>query len=208
MKLLKSAAIIGILSYLIYLLQPTSYPITNRIPDGETIVAFGDSLTFGTGATTAQSYPSQLSRMIGEEVINLGVPGDTTADALARIEQVIAKNPRIVLLTIGGNDLKNGADKDLAFENIRQMIKQLQEAGALIIIGGIEIPLLDRGFSDAYKTVAKETRSVLLPNVLQGIMGNRKLMSDSIHPNADGYKIMAEKFHEVMKPFLINLDFS
>ena len=208
MKLLKSAVIIGVLSYIIYLLQPTSYPITNRIPDGETIVAFGDSLTFGTGASAADSYPQQLSRLIGEEIINLGVPGDTTADALARIDTVIEKNPRIVLLTIGGNDLKNGINKDSAFANIRKIIEQLQASGAMVIIGGIDIPVLDRGFNDEYKSLAKETRSVLLPNVLKGIMGNRKLMSDSIHPNAAGYKIMAERFHEIMKPFLINFELS
>jgi len=207
MKLLKSLLVIVVLSYVIYLLQPTRYPITNRIPSGETVVAFGDSLTYGIGAAKNMSYPAQLSELIGEKVINLGVPGDTTTDALNRIDQLIEQDPRIVLLTLGGNDLKNGVDKEIAFNNLRTIIHNAQESGALVIIGGIDIPLFGRGFADDYRKLAKDTRSVLLPNVFEGIMGNHQLMADSIHPNDKGYKIMAERFHEVMKPFLIEFDF-
>jgi len=203
MKLLKSAIIIITLSYVIYLIQPTRYPIVNRIPNGETIVAFGDSLTFGTGVPTAQSYPMQLSELIGEEVINLGIPGDTSANALARINDVLIKNPRIVLLTIGGNDLKNGVKKEITFENIKNIIVALQDNGSLVILGGIDIPLFGRGFESAYKDLAKDTGSVLVPNVLEDIIGKRELMSDAIHPNSKGYQLMAERFHEAMKPFLI-----
>ncbi len=208
MKLLKSAIVIIILSYVIYLLQPTRYPIVNRIPSGKTIVALGDSLTFGTGAPKAQSYPKQLSQLIGEDVINLGIPGDTSANALARIKDVLIKNPRIVLLTIGGNDLKNGIKKEIVFDNIKNIVTTLQESGALVIIGGFDIPLFSRDFGSAYRDLAKETGSVLVPNVLEDIIGNRELMSDTIHPNSKGYQIMAERFHEVLKPFLLTIDFS
>jgi len=208
MKLLKSAVVIIVLSYVIYALQPTRFPIVNKIPIGETIVAFGDSLTYGTGAPNDQSYPMQLSQLIGEEVINLGVPGDTSANALIRVTDVLAKNPRIVILTIGGNDLKNGIEKKIAFKNIKNIITALQDNGALVIIGGIDIPLFGRGFGSGYRNLAKDTGSLLVPNVLKDIIGKPELMSDSIHPNSKGYQIMAERFHEAMKPFLLKVDFS
>ena len=80
-------------------------PVTLK---GENIICFGDSLTFGTGAPRAKSYPAQLAKMLGNPVINSGIPGDTTARALQRLDRdVLSKSPRIVLITLGGNDLKS-----------------------------------------------------------------------------------------------------
>ncbi|MBR9984814.1 MAG: hypothetical protein KFF68_02780 [Desulfosarcina sp.] len=46
-----------------HFITPTSM-IVNRVPSGETIVCFGDSLTYGTGASKGMDYPAQLSRLI------------------------------------------------------------------------------------------------------------------------------------------------
>ena len=165
----------------------------------QTIICFGDSLTYGTGAGKDGDYPAQLSKMIGGPVINAGVPGDTTASALQRLERdVLIKAPDIVLITLGGNDLKNGVDKDRAFENLRLIVDSIQNTGARVIIGGIRFPIRDRGYGRAYQKLADETGAVLIQDIFEGIMGNRKLMSDPIHPNAEGYKIVARKFHEAM----------
>ena len=171
-------------------------------PVGETIVCFGDSLTYGTGAARGMDYPAQLSEMIGQPVINAGVPGDTTAGALARIEEVLSKNPRIVLLTLGGNDLKNRISKQTAFQNLKQIVTKIQAKGALVVIGGIDIPFYNRGFDESYRELANETGAVLVPNVFEGIMGHRDLMSDAIHPNGKGYAVMAGHFYDAMKPYL------
>ena len=179
----------------------TAPKIKNAHPIGENIICFGDSLTFGTGASQGMDYPSQLSNMISKPVFNKGVPGDTTARALARLEQDILE-PRIVLITLGGNDLKNGVPKEVAFENLKIIVESVQAQGALVIIGGIDLPFWGRGYGEAYEQLSKETGAVLIPNVLDGIMGNRQLMSDSIHPNDAGYTIMAERFHQALKPFL------
>jgi acyl-CoA thioesterase I len=164
-----------------------------------TIICFGDSLTYGTGAGEGMDYPSQLSKLIAKPVLNMGVPGDTTARALQRLERdVLAKSPDVVLITLGGNDLKNGVAKDIAFANLKMIVESIQKQGARVIIGGLKFPLRDRGFGRAYKKLANETGAALIPNILKGIIGNRDLMSDPIHPNDKGYKIIAERFHQAM----------
>lgn len=187
---------------IIYFLIPSSYEIRNASLDSDTIVCFGDSLTHGTGAKKGMDYPSQLSGLIGREIINAGVPGDTTATALSRIDNILEKNPGIVLLTLGGNDLKNRVNKNTAFKNLEILINKLQDNGALVVLGGIDVPVWGRGFGDFYQELAEKTGSVLVPNVFEGIIGKRGLMSDPIHPNSEGYTIMANHFYEAMKPYL------
>ncbi|GAB6094843.1 arylesterase [Desulfatiferula olefinivorans] len=188
---------------LIILMGGPGHDITNPNVTGDTIVCFGDSLTFGTGAENGMSYPDQLSRMIGRPVINAGVPGDTTRTALDRLsEDVLSKNPDIVLITLGGNDLKNGISKEEAFANLETIVRTIQGQGALVILAGIDIPFFGKGFGDAYKQLAKDTGSLLIPDIFKGIMGKTGLMSDRIHPNAKGYTIMAEHFHKKIGPYI------
>ena len=165
----------------------------------QTIICFGDSLTFGTGAGKDMDYPSQLSKMIGRPVINAGVPGDTTASAMQRLEQdVLFQAPDLVLITLGGNDLKNGVAKGRAFKNLSLIVNSIQNTGAKVILGGIKFPIRDRGFGRAYQELADDTGAILIPNIFEGIMGNREFMSDPIHPNDAGYKIIADRFYEAM----------
>ena len=170
---------------------------------GENIICFGDSLTLCTGAPRDTSYPARLSEMIGKPVINAGVPGDTTATALLRLERdVLSQSPRMVLITLGGNDLKNGVDKKIAFKNLRKMVAAIQERGALVVVGGIKLLFWDRGYDEEYEKLADDTEALLVPNLLGGIMGKEELMYDTIHPNAAGYEIMADKFYKAIKPYL------
>jgi lysophospholipase L1-like esterase len=190
------AGIILLLGYKIFF-SPSARQTDGSI--GETIICFGDSLTYGTGAAAGMDYPSQLSKLIAKPVINAGVPGDTTARALQRLErEVLAKSPDVVLITLGGNDLKNGLAKDNAFANLRTIVEAIQNKGARVIIGGLKFPLRDRGFAKAYQQLAAETGAALIPDIFEGIIGNRDLMSDPIHPNDAGYKIIAERFYEAM----------
>ncbi len=185
-----------------YALRPAP-PSVDYLAGGKKIICFGDSLTFGTGAPENMSYPAQLSRILNRPVVNAGVPGDTTASALLRLQRdVLDRSPGIVLLTLGGNDLKNRISADAAFENLQIVVERIQGAGALVVLGGISIPFWDRGFSQRYRTLAKDTGAVLVENVYEGILGNRSLMSDTIHPNAGGYRIMAEHFVEALVPYV------
>ena len=192
------AAAILFSGYRIFVSQPQ---VKKRSLPYDTIICFGDSLTFGTGAVGGMDYPSQLSKMILKPVINAGAPGDTTASALTRLQRdVLSRSPDMVLITLGGNDLKNGVAKDIAFKNLKRIVESIQGQGARVIIGGLKFPLRDRGFARGYKDLADQTGAVLIPDIFKDIIGNRSLMSDPIHPNGNGYKIMAQRFLEAMPP--------
>jgi lysophospholipase L1-like esterase len=170
---------------------------------GQNIICFGDSLTYGTGAPREKSYPTQLSELIGLPVINAGNHGDTTARALQRLERdVLSHAPRIVLITLGGNDLKNGVDKKTAFQNLNDIVRAIQNEGALVVIGGIRLLFWDRGYAEEYEKLAEETGAILVPDILSGLMGTEKFMSDTIHPNAAGYEVMAKRFHKAIESYL------
>ncbi len=181
----------------------SSTPVTNSHPAGENIICFGDSLTYGTGSKKGMDFPSQLSRMISREIINAGIPGDTTQTALKRLDgDVLSNDPKIVFITLGGNDILRMMPKETAYQNLKSIIDQIQAEGALVIIGGIDIPLRGRHFGGMYETLAEETGTVLVPNIFKGIMGRRNLMSDYIHPNDAGYTKMAELFFNAAEPYL------
>ncbi|MEN8135401.1 MAG: GDSL-type esterase/lipase family protein [Thermodesulfobacteriota bacterium] len=186
----------------VYWLIPASYEIRNAVPTGETIVCFGDSLTAGIGAAPGMDYPARLSRLIGTEIINAGVAGDTTARALDRVEAVLELQPRIVMITLGGNDLKNGVGREVAFRNLEEIVSRFQDNGALVVIGGLDVPFWGRGFGDAYEELAEKSGAVLVVNILQGILGKADLMSDRIHPNSEGYAVMAQYFYKALRPYL------
>jgi lysophospholipase L1-like esterase len=193
-------AILGLLTAFVgYRLFLPSPDIQNLQPAGERIICFGDSLTSGYGASPGMDYPSQLARWVDRPVVNAGIPGDTTERALARLEaDVLSRSPRIVLITLGGNDLKNRLPKDQTFNNLKKIVESIQARGALVVIGGIDLPLFGRGFGGAYRQLADDTGAILIPNILEGIFGNRERMSDAIHPNDSGYAIMAKRFYEAI----------
>jgi len=182
-----------------------SEPQVPAVPKGkagsEIIICFGDSLTFGTGAGAGMDYPSQLAKMIGKPVINKGIPGDTTAGALRRLNRdVLSANPGTVLITLGGNDLKNGVSKNIAFRNLKYIVETIQARDAKVIIGGLKFPGMGRGFGQGYEDLAQRTGATLIPDIFAGIVDNSNLMSDPIHPNNEGYRIIARKFYNAMVP--------
>ncbi|HNY64037.1 MAG TPA: arylesterase [Deltaproteobacteria bacterium] len=186
----------------LYLFYPEEKPVQKEVLQGENVICFGDSLTAGTGASPGMDYPSQLSGLVADPVINAGVPGDTTQDAAARLEKdVLERSPRIVLITLGGNDLKNGVPSREAFTRLKDIVERIQERGALVVVGGIDIPFRGRSYYEGYKTLCEETGALLIPNIYEGILGRDDLMSDPIHPNDRGYQIIAERFYAVIKGY-------
>jgi lysophospholipase L1-like esterase len=180
-----------------------SSEIRNAKPVGENIICFGDSLTRGFGARAGMDYPSQLAKIINRPVINAGVTGDTTASALTRLEEdVLSRSPRIALITLGANDLMSGVKKEVFSRNLRSIIELIQERGALVIVGGIRVPVQSRGFWNVYERVCRETGALLIPNILEGIWGNPDLMIDLVHPNSAGYTVMAKHFYKALEPYL------
>ncbi len=202
----KAAIIIGVVIVIIaglYMVISRETQIVKPKLPGDNIICFGDSLTHGYGASPGMDYPRQLSGLIGMPVINAGVDGDTTADAWARLQKdVLEKSPKIVIVILGGNDLLKGVKKEDAFSNLKKIVEGIKAKGALVVIGGIDIPLLGRGYGDAYKVLSREAGAVLIPNVYSGLLGREYLMSDPIHPNDKGYQIIAERVYAAIKDYL------
>lgn len=177
--------------------------IINKDPLGTSIICFGDSLTAGTGAEPGQGYPSKLAKRLARDVINAGVPGDTTASALSRLsEDVLDHDPRIVLITLGGNDLMSDVPAADAMDRLGTIISRIQDRGALVIVGGLRPPIHGRAYIEGYDQLCEDNGCVLIDNVLDDIMGKSGLMSDRIHPNAKGYEVMAGTFEKAIRPYL------
>ncbi len=180
-----------------------NYPITNEHSSGANIIAFGDSITYGTGAARDEDYPSRLSRMVGTKIINAGVPGDTTELALKRLERdVLRHDPKIVIVLLGGNDILTRVPKSETFRNLDHIITRIQEKGAMVVLVGIQGMLLVGNYKSEFRRLAREKGAVQVPNILSGILDRPKYKSDQIHPNGEGYRIMAERIHRKLRPYL------
>lgn len=181
-----------------------SWKIVNNPPlAAGPVVAFGDSLTAGFGSGgPGRDYPAVLSGLIGREVINLGVNGDTVSRAYGRIEKLEALSPSVVLLLLGGNDLLRRANLDESFALLGEMIRQIQSGGALVVLLGIDGLPLAAPLGKRYLETARTTGALLVPDILKDILGKGSLMADGIHPNGEGYRIMAERVAKALKPYL------
>jgi lysophospholipase L1-like esterase len=201
-KLAIPAAILLIL--LIWLAFPSKYArVRNLESHGTHIIAFGDSLTAGYGANAGEDYPSDLAKLLGRDVINAGVSGDTTESALARLDaDVLQRDPRIVIIGLGGNDFLRGEPIATTEANLRNIIRQVQAAGAMVVLLGFDFPSLTANYGKMYKRVASDERCLLIPEMLHGIIANPALKSDEIHPNAKGYALMAERVAGPMKTLI------
>ena len=166
------------------------------------IVVFGDSLSYGQGATREQSYPALLEKSLGRPVINLGRNGETAAHAAGRIREVLEENPYMVLLEFGGNDLMRSVPFEQTVSAMEQMVDAVQQAGAVAVIVDTGGSGLMKRYSKAYKKIAQEKGAVFVPGILDGIFGKHNLMSDQIHPNAQGYQLVSQKIEAAIKPYL------
>ncbi len=181
----------------IYFFQ-RSQTITNYPSNGTTVIAFGDSLIEGVGATPGHDIPSLLSQKIHEPVINMGISGNTSADGLARISTVSAQNPKMVLVLFGGNDFLQRVPLEHTFQNIDSIVTQLQDAGAIVVLLGIKGGVLGDQYAEHFEAIAQKRGAVYVPNVLAGLLGHTELMSDGIHPNNAGYARIIEKIYPLL----------
>lgn len=160
---------------------------------GEVILAFGDSLTYGTGATAEESYPRVLAQLIGREVVGAGVPGETTIGGLARLPDLLEElRPKIMLLCLGGNDMLRKIDPAVTERNLRAMIDMARSRGVAVVLIGVPRPGLFSGNAPYYETLAGEYDLPFEDSVLKDVLYDNELKSDPIHPNAKGYRVMAE----------------
>jgi len=186
----------------VYLIFFSGTSIVNYPTKSGSIIAFGDSLVAGVGAKYNEDFVSLLSLKIGEPILNFGIAGNTTQDGLLRVDAMLEEKPRIVILLLGGNDFIRKIPKQETFSNLKQLIVKIQKSGAVVVLLGVRGGVLVDGYNSDFKTLSKETGSVYVEDVLDGIFGKTALMNDSVHPNNEGYKIIAEKVYQEMKSVL------
>jgi acyl-CoA thioesterase-1 len=181
--------------------------IRNIGSTGETIICFGDSLTEGVGAGEGEDYPSALSRHLATPVVNAGRRGDTTADALERLsDAVLSKNPRLVILLLGGNDFLRQLPPVQTRKNLEEIVRQVQARGAMVAIAGLKLGWFTDEYGAMFEEMAAQSGALYIPQVLKGILSSSSLRSDPIHPNGAGYGLIADRIAEKIKPLLQRAD--
>lgn len=164
------------------------------------ILAFGDSLTYGTGAARTESYPAILATLTGRKVINAGIPGEVSAAGRARLSGVLDETqPALLLLCLGGNDFLRRLDAAQVKENLRAMVQEAKERGIAVVL--IAVPTLGFGLQvpSLYAEIAGEAGIPLAGEILAEILSDSALKSDPIHPNAAGYKELAMALEKLLR---------
>lgn len=177
--------------------------IKNIDSQGKNIICFGDSLTFGYGASEGQDYPSALAKMLDIPVLNAGIDGDTTIEALKRIRSdVLEREPLLVIIEFGGNDFLRKIPQEVTINNIKEMIERIQAYGAMVALADISTGIFLGDYRKIFSKLAREKGAIFIPSILSGIIANPSMKSDFLHPNAKGYRMIAERIQTAITPYL------
>lgn len=169
------------------------------LPRGSSVLALGNSVTYGVGAGPGEDYPTRLAAISGWTIHNHGVSGDTSSGALARLEDALAESqPKLVIVEIGGNDFLRRQPSSTVKENIRAILRRVKTAGIPVVL--VAVPAFSPlgaavgrlPDADLYAELAKEEKVPLVPEVFARVLSDPTLKADTIHPNATGYRQLAE----------------
>ncbi len=179
----------------IFLVAYDKPPQLTPLATDDTILAFGDSLTYGTGVdSSTQSYPAVLQSLIKHKVINAGIPGEVSAAGLKRLPLVLkTTKPKLVILGHGANDILRKQNIEQIEQNLGKMITLIQQSGAQVILMAVPDFNLTLQPADFYQRVAEQYALPIENNIISKIERKISLKSDSVHPNAKGYTLIAEK---------------
>ncbi|HVK55676.1 MAG TPA: GDSL-type esterase/lipase family protein [Burkholderiales bacterium] len=175
-------------------------PRLSPLASDAVILAFGDSLTYGTGATAEESYPAILENLINRKVVRAGVPGELSSEGLARLPEALETlRPQLLILCHGGNDLLRRTGEAAAEANIRAMIQLAKERGVGVVLIAVPRPGLRLSPPDYYESLAQAVHAPVEADVLSTILGDNSLKADMAHPNAQGYRKLAEAVASLLK---------
>lgn len=171
-----------------------------KLNDDDVIVAFGDSITYGVGVTKEHSYPASLSKLIGRDIIAEGIPGETTMQGVRRLPSILEKyEPKLLLLCLGGNDFLQKISRKKTIANLEEMIILAQEKDIEVILIGVPRPSFIVYTEELYNELAIKFNLLCENEILENILSKRNLKSDSVHPNAEGYKKIAQAITTLLK---------
>mgnify|MGYP003393946960 CR=1 FL=1 len=178
----------------------TDHPKLPRLSPDAVVLAFGDSLTYGTGAEEKDSYPAVLQSLIARKVVRAGVPGEVTAAGLERLPDVLDEHtPKLLILCHGGNDLLHNLGEPQAAANIRAMITLAKGKGVDVVLVGVPKAGLLLSSAEFYQKIAREFSIPYEAVALSDILASRTLKSDTVHPNAQGYRKLAEALANLLQ---------
>ena len=185
----------------LWLIRPSEKADKTPLLPSDTILAAGDSLTYGHGANPTESYPTVLSSMTGLRIVNAGKNGETSQEGLKRLPQLLQQyKPKLTLLCYGGNDILQKKSMEILKENLKTMISLIRANGSEVILIAVpDISLFGLHPLPLYEEVADETGTPLVSGLFSDILSNPSLKSDQVHPNAKGYRKMAETLYETIQ---------
>jgi acyl-CoA thioesterase I len=172
-----------------------------RLGSDDVVLAFGDSITYGVGAPSDdETYPEVLAQLIDRHVVRDGVPGEVTAQGLARLPRSLDEyRPKLLLLCLGGNDMLRDIDPAATEANLREMIKLARDRGVAVVLIAVPKPRLIGGAAEFYRRIADELDVPLEDEVLVDVLRDTRYKSDMIHPNALGYRKVAQALADLMR---------
>lgn len=167
-----------------------------------TILAFGDSLTYGTGTSPDKAYPAVLEKLIQRKIINAGIPGEISEKGLQRLPALIETyQPDLIIICHGGNDILRKLDLSKTQKNIQQMIDLTKESQIQVVLIGVPAFNLFLNKVALYSSLADNNLVPLDNSSLANILRNNALKSDYIHPNSKGYQLLAENLNQLLKDY-------
>ncbi|MDR3222064.1 MAG: GDSL-type esterase/lipase family protein [Candidatus Accumulibacter sp.] len=178
----------------------------SAFPPGSRVLAFGDSVTYGTGASPGEDWSTLLGESTGWQVINAGVPGDTAEAGRARIRSLLAEHqPALVVIEIGGNDFLRRRPASDVKQDLKALLDAVRASGAQVVLIGVpSLSLMaavagKAGDSSIYGELGKEEGVPVVADVFSDVLSQPELRADQIHPNAAGYRQMAAGIHAALK---------
>lgn len=197
---LRTARALALLLLLLLSACGDGTPVIEPLSPDARVLAFGDSLTHGTGAGDGESYPEVLGTLIDREVVNAGVPGEETTAGRERLPRVLDREqPDLLILCHGGNDILRDRDGDAMRSNLVAMIEMARGRGIDVVLIGVPERSLFLDIAEQYEDVAAELSVPLEDEALAEILGSPELKSDRIHPNAAGYRELAAAVHALLE---------
>ncbi|MBW1939268.1 MAG: arylesterase [Deltaproteobacteria bacterium] len=175
-------------------------PRLPKLSEDAVILAFGNSLTYGNGAERNESYPAILENLSGKRIVNAGIPGELSAKGLQRLSEILNEHePELLLLCHGGNDLLRRHELAKTAINLKKMVLMARERGVSVVLIGVPRLGFTLKTADFYNQIAEEMELPFEDGILEEILSNRDLKSDTIHPNREGYRLMAEAVYKLLK---------
>lgn len=165
-----------------------------------TILAFGDSLTYGTGTSSDKAYPAVLASLINRKVINAGVPGEISEKGLPRLSALINQHqPDLIIICHGANDILRKLDINQTRSNLQKMIDIAKHNDSQVVLVGVPEFSLFLSTSPIYGELAEINKLLIADDILAEILSKNAFKSDHVHPNSQGYQLLAENISLLLK---------